>query len=145
MRKRQLLFFVFVLLVGLGIWFSPHPSTIDLRAWHLFALFFSTILAIILKPLPIGALVIISLSLATLTNTLSLNETLAGFQSPISWLVVLAFFISRGFIKTGLGNRIAYYFVSLFGKKTLGLSYGLLLSELILSPAIPSVTARTGG
>lgn len=136
---------LFTALIGLGIWSIPRPLEVDVRAWHLFALFIATIIGIVLKPLPIGALVIISLSIATLTHTLSLEEALSGFHNPIAWLVVFAFCISRGFIKTGLGGRIAYYFVSVFGKKTLGLSYGLLFSELVLSPAIPSVTARAGG
>lgn len=145
MKRKQLTLLLVVVLVGLLIWFSPKPETVHPRAWHLLALFVATIVGIVLKPLPIGAIVIFSLTIATLTHTLTLEETLAGFHNSIAWLVVFAFFISRGFIKTGLGSRIAYYFVSLFGKKTLGLSYGLLLSELILSPAIPSVTARAGG
>lgn len=127
------------------IWFIPHPEEVSPRAWHLLAIFIVTILGIILKPLPIGAIAIISMTISILTQTLTMQDSLAGFHNAIAWLVVFAFFISRGFIKTGLGSRIAYYFVSLFGKRTLGLSYGLLISELILSPAIPSVTARTGG
>ncbi|MCH9608818.1 MAG: putative malate transporter YflS [Chlamydiales bacterium] len=115
------------------------------EGWRLLAIFLATILGIILKPLPIGAMSILALSVATMTKTLSLEDALAGFHNPIAWLVVFAFFISRGFIKTGLGMRIAYYFVSVLGQKTLGLGYGLLTSDLILAPAIPSVTARTGG
>jgi len=46
---------------------------------------------------------------------------LSSFTNPVIWLVVIAFFISRGFIKTGLGARIAYLFVAKLGKKTLGL------------------------
>ena len=57
----------------------------------------------------------------------------------------MAFFISRGFVKTGLGRRIALQFVKLFGKKTLGLAYSLVGVDLILSPATPSNTARAGG
>ena len=124
---------------------TPHSADIPLIGWRIFALFVATIVGIILKPLPVGALSLIAMSVATITHTLSLEEVLAGFHNEIAWLVVFAFFISLGFIRTGLGNRIGYYFVALFGKKTLGLSYGLLMSELILSPAIPSVTARTGG
>lgn len=127
------------------MWFSPHPANVPDAGWHLFAIFLATIVGVILKPFPIGAMSILALSAATLTQTLSLKETLAGFENQIAWLVVFAFFISRGFIKTGLGKRIAYYFVGIFGKQTLGLSYGLLISEFILSPAIPSVTARSGG
>ncbi len=145
MHKKQIILLLTVVLIGLGIWFAPRPLEVDVRAWRLLALFIATIIGIILKPLPIGALVIMSLSVATLTKTLSLEQALSGFHNPIVWLVVFAFFISRGFIKTGLGSRIAYYFVSIFGKKTLGLSYGLVLSELCLAPAIPSVTARAGG
>ncbi len=145
MTKKQLIHLFVIFLFGLAIWFCPAPQDVPEKAWHLLAIFLATILGIILKPFPIGAISILAMSAATLTHTLTLEETLAGFHSEIAWLVVFAFFISRGFIKTGLGKRIAYYFVGLFGKKTLGLSYGLLTSEFILSPAIPSVTARTGG
>ena len=145
MQKKRGVALFFTFLVGILIWFCPHTSEIPEKAWHMLAIFVATILGIILKPFPIGAMAILSIAVATLTKTLSLEETLAGFQSSIVWLVVFAFFISRGFIKTGLGNRIAYYFVALFGKRTLSLSYSLLCSDLLLAPAIPSVTARTGG
>lgn len=145
MEKKQLTSLSIVFLVGLSIWFAPHSADVPTDAWHLLAIFLATIIGVILKPFPIGAMSILALSAVTITHTLSLKSALAGFENPIAWLVVFAFFISRGFIKTGLGNRIAYYFVSMFGKRTLGLSYGLLMSECVLAPAIPSVTARTGG
>lgn len=61
------------------------------------------------------------------------------------WLIAIAFWLSKGFIKSGLGNRIAYSIVSLFGKTTLGLTYSLVMAEALLAPAIPSVAARAGG
>ncbi len=145
MKKKQILPFLITFCVGIFIWFIPHSQEVTDKAWHLFAVFVATIVGIILKPLPIGAMAILAISVVTITKTLPLSAVLSGFQSDIVWLVVFAFSISRGFIKTGLGSRIAYYFVALLGKKTLGLSYGLLLGDLILAPAIPSVTARTGG
>jgi di/tricarboxylate transporter len=60
-------------------------------------------------------------------------------------LIVISFFFARGFVKTGLGDRIATYFVKMLGKSTLGLSYGLVVSEVLLAPAMPSTTARAGG
>lgn len=48
-------------------------------------------------------------------------------------------------MKTGLGDRIATYFVKWLGRSTLGLSYGLTVSEALISPAMPSTTARAGG
>lgn len=61
-----------------------------------------------------------------------------------SWLIAVAFWLSGGFIKSGLGNRIAYGIVALFGKTTLGLTYSLVFAEALLAPAIPSVAARAG-
>jgi divalent anion:Na+ symporter, DASS family len=141
-RKRS---FLIPLFIGVGLWFLPHSSDIPQEAWHLLSIFVATIVGVILKPFPMGALSLMAMCVAILTNTLTLQESLGGFHNPIVWLVVFAFFISRGFIKTGLGARIAYYFLSILGKKTVGLSYGLLLSDLLLAPAIPSVTARAGG
>lgn len=132
-------------LLGFLLWISPHSVEIQDNGWQLFAIFVATIFAIIFKPLPLGAIALIALSIATITKTLTIEQALSSFSNDIVWLVLLAFFIAKAFIKSGLGGRIAYTFVSLFGKKTLGLSYGLLASELILAPAIPSVTARSGG
>lgn len=47
--------------------------------------------------------------------------------------------------KTGLGVRIANLCISVVGKTSLGVAYGLALAELALSPAMPSTTARAGG
>lgn len=131
--------------IGIIIWFIPAPVGVEESAWHLFAVFVATIVGFISKPLPMGAISIIAMAVIAVTNTLTIEETLSGFGNSTIWLIVIAFFISRGFIKTGLGERIAYVFVRLFGKKTLSLSYSLLLSDLILAPAIPSNTARSGG
>lgn len=65
--------------------------------------------------------------------------------NEVIWLIVVAFFFSRGFVKTGLGDRLAMYFIKWLGRKTVGLSYGLVLSEALISAAIPSTTARAGG
>jgi DASS family divalent anion:Na+ symporter len=134
-----------IILLGLTLWFIPHPQEIEPKAWHLFAIFITTIFAIIVNPLPIGAIAILSMFTSIITHTIELEQALGAFGSHIVWLVVFAFFISRGFIKTGLGKRIAYYFISKIGKSTLGLSYGLVFTDFVLSPMIPSVTARGGG
>lgn len=131
--------------VALNLWFIPPPAGVKPAAWHLFAIFAATIFGVIAKPLPIGAVTILGVVALILTNTVPLGRALSGFSNPTIWLIVIAFFISRGFIKTGLGKRIAYLFVAALGKRTLGLSYGLIATDLVLAPAIPSNTARAGG
>ena len=115
------------------------------KGLHLLALFITTIVGIILKPLPMGAVAILGIALTAVSGTLPIGDALSGFSDVVIWLIVLAFFISRGFIKTGLGARIAYNFMALLGRRTLGLSYGLAATDLVLAPAIPSNTARAGG
>ena len=92
-----------------------------------------------------GAIAMLGIAATALTGTLTINESLSGFGHPIIWLIVIAFFISRGFIKTGLGSRIAYLFMARVGKKSLGLAYSMIMTDLVLAPVIPSNTARSGG
>lgn len=137
--------FFISILIGIFIWNLDIPEGVNEKAWHLFAIFVGTIYSIVTKPFPMGSVALFCLLATQLTSTLSFNDAFLGFSSDVVWLVILAFFIARGFIVTGFGMRIAYNFVRIFGKKTLGLSYGLVLTEFILAPAVPSVTARSGG
>jgi len=131
-------------IVALVIWFLPRPEGVTADAWHLFAVFVATILGIILEPLPMGAIAVGGITAVTLTGTLPLGDALSGFSHPVIWLVVIAFFISRGFIKTGLGARIACIFMKRLGRRTIGLGYSLIATDLVIAPAIPSITARAG-
>lgn len=131
--------------VGLLIWALPRPADLDPRAWRLFAIFVAMIAGIVARPLPMGAVALIGLATVLATGTLTLSESLGGFSNGTVWLVVAAFLIAAGFRKTGLGTRIAYGLVALFGRSTLGLGYSLVASDLVLAPAIASNTARIGG
>jgi len=112
----------------------------------MFAIFLSTIIGIILKPMPMGAVALFGMLISCLTGVLDINkEAISAFGSSTIWLVVLVFFIARGFIKTNLASRVAYRFVVLLGKRSLGLGYGIILSELFMAPFIPSNTARAVG
>ncbi len=132
-------------IVGLIIWNLRTPEGITVQAMHMFAIFIFTVVNIILRPLPIGTTAFLGLTLTVATHTLEFKQTFSGFVNTTVWLVVVAFFISRGFIKTGLGERIAYLIIKCLGKTTLGMTYGIILTDLILAPAIPSITARVGG
>ncbi len=136
---------VATILVAVIIWFLPPPAGVAIKAWHLLAIFAATIVGLILQPLPMGAVVIIGTMATALTGTLTPAEALNGFSNTTVWLIFAAFLFARGFIKTGLGRRIAYWFIRAFGRRTLGLGYSLVLSDLVIAPATPSNTARAGG
>ena len=143
--KNRLLRGVVTVLLAVIVWFLPVPAGVDLKAWHLLAIFFGTIAGLILQPLPLGAVVLIGTTATMLTETLSLNEAMAGYMNSTVWLIVAAFLFARAFSKTGLGRRIAYVFIRLCGQRTLGLAYALALTDLVLAPGIPSGAARTAG
>ncbi|KGQ69353.1 2-oxoglutarate translocator [Chelonobacter oris] len=134
-----------VILVMAAIWLSPVPTGLSAQAWQLFAIFAATIIGFILQPLPLGAVALIGVMFAALSNTVSMSEALSGFSNSTIWLIVSAFLFAKGFIKTGLGRRIAYQLIRCFGSSALKLGYTLVISDFIISPATPSNTARCGG
>jgi len=144
-RQKNNLILLLTISLSLIAWYLPISEAISINAWHLLIIFIATIIGIILNPLPMGVIALLSILACVLTNTLSLSECLSGFGDSIVWLVVFAFFISNGFIKTGLGSRVAYYVLSKIGHSTLGISYALVIADFVLSPLIPSATARGGG
>jgi len=137
--------------VLLTLWLIPPPDGLTPEAWHLVAIFLTTIIAIILKVMPIGVMALMAIvivSLAQVTSSSSkgaIADALSSFSSPLIWLIVVAILISRGLKKTGLGNRIGLIFIALLGQRTVGIGYGLTLCELVLAPFTPSNTARGGG
>ncbi|HCG74405.1 MULTISPECIES: anion permease [Staphylococcus] len=139
--------FILPIVVGLIIWaLTPFkPDALNDQAWYMFAIFVATIIACITQPMTIGAVSIIGFTIMVLVGIMDTKSAVQGFGNSSIWLIAMAFFISRGFVKTGLGRRIALQFVKLFGKKTLGLAYSLVGVDLILAPATPSNTARAGG
>ncbi|MBO1199053.1 anion permease [Staphylococcus simiae] len=139
--------FILPIIIGLLIFaLTPvKPEAVDTQAWYMFAIFVATIIACITQPMPIGAVSMIGFTVMVLIGIIDMKTAVLGFGNNSIWLIAMAFFISRGFVKTGLGRRIALQFVRLFGKKTLGLAYSLVGVDLILAPATPSNTARAGG
>lgn len=139
---------IFLLIIGIAIivWnFFQQPSELTNEGWHTFIIFLTTIIGLILNPFPMGVLTLLGLTACILTKSLSLNQALSGFGQSIVWLVVCAFFIARTVINTGLGTRIAYHFISKFGKSPIGVAYSLIFTEFCISPMIPSATSRGGG
>lgn len=129
----------------------PVPEGVTSDAWMLLGMFVGVISAIIGKVMPIGALSILAITLVAVTGVTSettsgaINDALSSFANPLIWLIGAAIMISRGIIKTGLGERAGYYFIAIWGKKTIGIAYSLAITELMLAPVTPSNTARGGG
>jgi len=143
--KNKMLAWLIPIVVGLVLWVMPAPEGVKPQAWHLVSIFVATIIGFITSPMPMGAISLTAIVIVALTDVLKINEALSGFADSTIWLIVSAFLLSRGFVKTGLGKRIAFILIKMFGKNSMSLAYTLLVSDLILAPATPSNTARAGG
>src|SRR5262249_24766237 len=134
-----------VLGAGLAVALLPVPSDIDARSWALLAIFVSTVAGLMFQPLPGGAMVLLGVTVLAVSGVLTPQQALAGYGDPIVWLVLAAFFMSRGMLKTGLGRRIAFWFIRGIGHRSLGVGYALAGTGLGLASFIPSNGARAGG
>lgn len=69
--------------LAVAIWFIPPPTGVTLPAWHLLAIFLGTIVGIITKPLPLGAVAMMGLGATMLTKTLTFAAAFSAFSSEI--------------------------------------------------------------
>jgi len=138
--------FLMIVLVAFAVLFLlPRPQDISVQGWRLLAIFLCTILAMILRPIPVGAAVLTGLTLTVLAQVFSISQALSAYASSTVWLVMTAFFIARALINTGLARRIALVFVRMWGRTSLGIGYALAASDMVLAGIIPSNGARVGG
>jgi L-tartrate/succinate antiporter len=149
--KRVWLQWAVPISLGIVLWSIPTPAGLNATAWHYFALFAAVIAAQITEPLPGAATTLMGVCIATLvrfvgkTPAEATRWSLSGFSNDTVWLIAAATIFALGYEATGLGPRLALTLVKFLGKRTLGLGYALAVSDLILSPFMPSNTARSGG
>ena len=145
--------FIIIAAISAILWlFVLPPDGISIEGWRTSIIFVATIACIVAEIMPIGAIGLLAITIFAVLRpsgatsaTESIKIALSELNSTLIWLIVIAFMIARGFIKTGLSKRIAYYLLKILGRNTLGLAYGLSVTDIALAPAIPSTTARAGG
>ncbi len=138
-------FAVLALVYAFVVYVIPRPESVKPEGWRLTGIFIATIAGSINQPIPAAALVLLAVTLSALFGGLTVESALGGYADKSVWLVMAAFMISRALINTGLARRIALLFVRAFGKSSLGVSYALSLSDMVLAGMIPSNGARSGG
>ena len=133
-----------VVALGVLLWTWPVPEGLTAPAWHLFAIFAATIVSVIVGAFPILTASVLGVAVAVLTGVLPPARAYAGFANATILLIVVAFLLARAVVKCGLGQRLGYLVVALFGRSTLGLGYSVFLLDAVIAPAFPSNTARGG-
>lgn len=122
----------------------PVPWELSADAWHLFAIFITAIIGVLINALSIFTASILALVAVVLLRVLPPEKAFSGFSESFILLILAAFLVAKGVIKSGLGRRIAFLLIRQFGKSTLNLGYCIVATDTLLGPAIPSNTARSG-
>lgn len=122
----------------------PAPAGLQTTAWHLFGIFFATILALMIQVMPEASVLLIALAAAGLF-AVPMKDVLIGYTDGTLWLIVAAIMISIGFKKSGLARRIGLILISKFGKTSLRIGYILSFMDLLLATSTPAAPARGGG
>jgi L-tartrate/succinate antiporter len=139
------------ILVAIVIALLPTPQGLDPNAHYFFAVFIGVIVGLILEPIPAALIgltgVAFSATFGLVGESAKASRTwmLSGFSNGVIWLIFAAFMFALGYKKSGLGKRIALILVKLLGKTSLGLGYAVAFADGVLSPFMPSNTARSAG
>ncbi len=126
------------------LWFLPPPLHLSLNVWHLFTIFITAIVAILFNLIPIITAALIALAMSVLSGVIEPSKAYAGFSESFILLIVAAFLVSHAVHKSGLGKRLSLHIIRKFGHSTLGLGYSVIATDILIAPAFPSNTARSG-
>src|SRR5262249_17766308 len=129
-----------ILALAVGLWFLPVPEGLTVPAWHLFAVFASAIVSVLLGALTLLTAAVLAAAIAVLSGTLKPEQAFGGFANASVLLVVVAFLVAQAVVKSGLGRRISLHMVSRFGRSPLGLGYSIVITDALIAPAFPSNT-----
>ncbi len=135
---------IITLIFGIVLWNLPIPWDLDPDTWYLFTIFITAILGVLLDGFSIFLASVLALVAAVLLKVLPPAKAFSGFSESFILLILAAFLVAKGVIKSGLGRRIAFLLIRRFGSSTLNLGYCIVATDTILGPAIPSNTARSG-
>jgi DASS family divalent anion:Na+ symporter len=135
---------IVTLVLGIIIWHLPIPWDLSPNVWHLFTIFITAIIGVLIDALSIFTASVLAMVAVVLFRVLTPEKAFSGFSESFILLILAAFLVAKGVIKSGLGRRIAFLLIRRFGKSTLNLGYCIVATDTLLGPAIPSNTARSG-
>ena len=135
---------VLVVLYAVVAYLIPPPVGITSQGWRLFAIFLAVIAGQMLQPIASAAVVLLGLA-AMVANGTPMREALGGYAEPSVWLVFFAMVMAKVLMDTGAAHRIALVFIRQFGRRSLGISYALVMTDVTLAGGVPSITARSAG
>ncbi len=113
---------------------SPARWALAITAW--------TLLAWILRPVPLAATSIPVIFFLGATGAASASGAVAGFGSSATLLLVAGFMMASAIDKTPLARRLTYIFLLRVPPKSSGVLAGLLVALAVVAVFVPSTVVR---
>lgn len=120
----------------------PNYTVLSQEAIRMLVIFISTMICIILEVCNPIILLLLSVTCASLSHTIDVKMGFSGFSNTVPWLLFVVLSLAKTISSSTLGLRLAYLFMKYFGGSIIGLSYSILLTEVLIGPLLPSNTAR---
>ena len=118
------------------------PETLDSPARWALAITTGTLLAWILRPVPLAATSIPVIFFLGATSAASAQGAVAGFGSSATLLLVAGFMMAAAIEKTPLARRLTYLFLLRVPPKSGGVLGGLLVALAVSAVFVPSTVVR---
>jgi anion transporter len=126
-----------------AIWFMARPQGLSPEGQRALALFAGIFVLYLTEAIPLAVSSLLVVPAAVFMHIANVGTALNGFASPSAYLILGAFILATGMVKTKLAERITYMILSRTGSSPARITLGVTLANIVLAFLVPSTTART--
>jgi anion transporter len=121
----------------------PEIKNLEPAGQKCLALFAAVFLLYIFESIPAVIVSVAVVPSLVVLGICDVKDALSGFASGSTYLIVGSFILAAAMLKNGLGRRITCGLLLKIGVRPLKISFGLVVTNIIMAFLIPSSTART--
>lgn len=142
--KKQLISIAIGVVLGLIVAFAiPASEELSRNALIVLGVFVWAVVCWITSALPMFFTSLIILVLFVATGAASFESSFSGYINTTWWFMFGAMGLAAALSKSGLMKRFAYGIMKLFPPTFSGQATALQVAGLVITPIVPSVTAKT--
>lgn len=140
--NRLFLTSIFAIVLIIALWNIQPPTGLSVAGWHLAITLFAFLPAIALDVLPEGILAFLIISTWVLGGIAPANVALSGYGTSSFVLVISIMLAGTGMASSGFLYRLVLWTAEKTGGSYPLSVLGLMLSGLLIGPALPNATSR---
>jgi anion transporter len=131
------------ILLTAAIWLMRTPAGLSPQGQKALSLFVGIFVLYLTEAIPLAVSSLLVVPAAVLMGIAPVGPALSGFASPSAYLILAAFILAAGMVKTKLAERITYLILARTGSSPARITLGITIANIVIAFLVPSVTART--